>query len=337
LTCPARASSAEAMIDRSEIVKEIEKLKKETGAIILAHNYQPGEIQDIADYLGDSLELSRKAATTDCEVIVFCGVHFMAETAAILSPEKTVLIPRLDAGCPMANMADPQGLKRLMALHPEAEVVCYVNSTAAVKAMSHISCTSANASDVVASLPSDKEVIFVPDRHLGSHVESMTGRELICWPGYCPVHTSIASADIERARKQFPSAEVWAHPECPAEVRNTVDRVLSTGQMVKRARETKAGAVVVATEIGMLYRLRKERPDVAFVPATEQAVCPDMKLIRLEHVRDALKNRQHVVSVPEEIRAKAVVAVERMLAVDPLPASPCEGEGKRMKSVKGDR
>jgi quinolinate synthase len=248
-------------------------------------------------------------------VIVFCGVHFMAETAAILSPGKIVLIPRPDAGCPMADMVSPEGLKPLMAEHPGAAVVCYVNSTAEVKALSHVSCTSANAADVVASLPAEQEVIFVPDMHLGSHVERLTGRKLIRWPGYCPIHAGITEADIERARRQFPSAEVWAHPECAADVRDAVDYVLSTGQMVARAREIKAEIVVVATEIGMLYRLRRERPDISFVPATEQAICPDMKLIKLEHVRDALEKMQHVVSVSGEVREKAAKAVERMLAI----------------------
>ncbi len=303
------------MIDKSDIKKEIARLKQERQAVILVHNYQPAEVQDIADFSGDSLELARKAAGIDCEVILFCGVHFMAETAAILSPDKTVLIPRADAGCPMADMVTPEALVELKKEHPDAHVVCYVNTTAAVKAECDICCTSANATQVVQSLGEDGEVIFVPDQFLGDHVTRNSGRELVKWPGYCPIHASIDPVDIERARRDFPDAEIWAHPECPGEISQAVDSALSTGQMVKRARETEATTVVVATEIGMLHRLREERPDIKFVPATEQAICADMKLIRLEHVRDALRELKHVVTVPEQTRLRAVKSVERMLAI----------------------
>jgi len=298
---------------REALVREIEGLKRDRGAVILAHNYQLGEVQDVADMLGDSLELARRAAETDADVIVFCGVRFMAETAAILSPDRTVLQPVEAAGCPMADMADAEGVARLREEHPDAAVVCYVNSTAQVKALSDVCCTSANADRVVRSFPPDREIAFVPDRHLGGHAERLTGRRLIRWPGHCPVHVRILPKDVERARELHPGAEVWAHPECPAEVIEAVDLALSTGGMVRRARETAAPTAVVATEIGLLHRLRKERPDVVFVPATEQAICADMKLTRLEDVRDALAEMRFEVSVPEPIRSRAAAAVRRML------------------------
>jgi len=296
-----------------DLVKEIEELKARRKAIVLVHNYQPGEIHRVADFRGDSLELSRKAAATDAEVIVFSGVHFMAETAAILSPQKTVVMPRSDAGCPMADMVDPEGLAALKAEHPGAAVVTYVNSTAAVKAESDVCCTSANAVKVVESISRDREVIFVPDQYLAMHVERLTGRELVKWPGFCPVHVRIRAADIERARERFPGAEVWTHPECLPEASTRADFVLSTGQMVRRAAETAAKLVVVGTEVGMIYRLREERPDVTFVPATEQAVCVNMKLPSLKDVRRALAELAPVIAVPEEIRRPALAAVQRML------------------------
>jgi quinolinate synthase len=300
------------MLD-DDLLKEIEELKAHRNAIILVHNYQPGEIHRAADFRGDSLELSRKAAATDAEVIVFSGVHFMAETAAILSPRKKVVMPRVDAGCPMADMVDPDGLAALKAEHPDAVVVTYVNSTAAVKALSDVCCTSANAVKVVESIPADREVIFVPDQYLAMHVERLTGRELVKWPGFCPVHVRIRAEDIERARERFPSAEIWTHPECLPEASTRADYVLSTGQMVKRAAETEAALVVVATEVGMLFRLREERPDVTFVPATEQSVCVNMKLPGLEDVRRALTDLAPPIEVPAAIREPALAAVQRML------------------------
>lgn len=296
-----------------DLVREIEELKARRKAIVLVHNYQPAEIHRVADFRGDSLELSRKAAATDAEVIVFSGVHFMAETAAILSPHKTVVMPRADAGCPMADMVDAEGLRALKAQHPGAVVVTYVNSTAAVKADSDVCCTSANAVKVVESIPADREVIFVPDQYLALHVERLTDRELVKWPGFCPVHVRIRAADIERARERFPGAEIWTHPECLPEASTRADHVLSTGQMVKRAAATEAAMVVVGTEVGMLHRLREERPDVTFVPATEQAVCVNMKLPTLADVRRALEDLEPVIAVPEEIRRPAVAAVQRML------------------------
>ena len=297
----------------TERIERIEKLKRRRRALVLVHNYQPGEIHRIADIAGDSLELAREAARADADVIVFCGVHFMAETAAILAPDKIVLAPRPEAGCPMADMADGDGVARLKAEHPGAAAICYVNSTAAVKAQCDLCCTSANAERVVASVDPSREVIFVPDQFLGDFVERRSGRRLVRWPGYCPVHARIRAADIERARAQFPRAELWAHPECRPEVAEVVDFVLSTGGMVRRARETDAAVVVVGTEVGMLYRLRAERPDVTFLPATEQAICVDMKLTRLEDVERSLERMETVIRVPEPTRGRAAAALERML------------------------
>ncbi len=302
-------------MNRRELISRIEELRRRREAVILVHNYEPAAVQEIADFAGDSLELARKAAATDASVIVFCGVHFMAETAAVLSPDKIVVMPRIEAGCPMADMADAEGLRALKAEHPGSPVVCYVNSSAAVKAESDVCCTSANAVDVVESLPDDREVIFVPDRFLGAHVERRTGRELLRWEGHCPVHYAIRGEDIERARVQFPAAEIWAHPECVPAVAENVDYVLSTGQMVTRAHETEAETVVVATEVGMLHRLRRERPDVTFVAASEQAVCVDMKLARLEDVLRCLEELEPRVEVPEDVRGRAAAAVERMLEI----------------------
>ena len=237
----------------------------------------------------------------------------MAETAAILSPTRKVLAPRVDAGCPMADMVDGERLARFKAEHPGAVVVCYVNSTADVKAQADICCTSANAERVVRSIPEDRDVIFVPDQFLGAHVEKITGRRLICWPGFCPVHRRIRAEDIARGRERFPDAEVWGHPECMPEVLERVDFALSTGGMVRRALETAAQTVVVATELGMLYRLKRERPDVTFVPATEQAICVNMKLTSLVDVRRALEQMEPQVTVPEPTRSAAARAVERML------------------------
>ena len=286
-----------------QLVDKIEKLKKQQSAIILAHNYQPGEIQDIADYTGDSLGLSVKASQTDAKVIVFCGVRFMAETAAILSPEKTVLLPDKLAGCPLADMADTERLRQLNAEHPGAAVVCYVNSSAEVKAESDICCTSANAARVVAQIEPDREIIFLPDQYLGSYVQGVTGRKMTLWPGFCPTHMRILPEHIALKRKQYPDARVIVHPECRREVALEADEVLSTGGMCRYARETDASTIIVGTEVGIIHRLQKENPDKHFVPATAQAICPNMKLITLEHVLWALEELQHRIEVPGEIRS----------------------------------
>jgi quinolinate synthase len=298
---------------REELLQKIAALKKSRNAVILVHNYQLGEVQDIADFVGDSLELSQKAAKTNADVIVFCGVHFMAETASILCPDKVVLLPDIHAGCPMANMITASALRETKKQHPGAKVVCYVNTPAAVKAESDICCTSANAVEIVRKFPVSQEIIFVPDQYLGSWVESQLGREMILWPGFCPTHARIIAQDIIRLRKEYPKAKVIAHPECRPEVKAVADFVLSTGGMMKFARETSAREIIVGTEIGLLYRLRKENPDKKFIPVTEQAVCPRMKLTTLESVLASLENMTHQVKVPERIRIKAKLAVDRML------------------------
>lgn len=302
-------------IDRDPVIDEILKLKKEKKAVILAHNYQLGEVQDIADFVGDSLELSQKASKTDADVIVFCGVHFMAETAAIICPSKTVLLPELHAGCPMANMITPSGLRKKKKEFPGATVVCYVNTTAAVKAESDICCTSANAVKVVQSVDPGREIIFVPDQYLGGWVAEQTGRQMVLWPGYCPTHARILAQDIMRRKQEHPEAKVLVHPECRPEAKALADAVLSTGGMTRYARENSASEIIVGTELGIIHRLQIENPGKRFYPVSEQAVCPRMKLITLDTVLSSLRNNSHVIRIPETVRAKAARAVDRMLAI----------------------
>ncbi len=297
------------------VIKQITDLKKARQAIILSHNYQLGEVQDIADFVGDSLELSQQAARTDAAVIVFCGVHFMAETASIICPDKKVLLPDLNAGCPMANMITVEALRQKKKEHPRATVVCYVNSSAAVKAESDVCCTSANAVRLVEKLTGAEEIIFVPDQYLGDYVAAKTGRKLILWPGFCPTHTRIQAQHITRLKAEYPQARVIVHPECRPEVRALADEVLSTGGMVRFARETTAKEIIVGTEIGLLHRLRKENPGKRFMAASEQAICPRMKLITLESILASLQSMAHEVKVPEKIRLKAKAAVDKMLEI----------------------
>ena len=299
----------------ARLIEEILHLKKEINAIILAHNYQLGEIQDIADFVGDSLELSQKAAQTGASVIVFCGVHFMAETASILCPDKRVLLPDLHAGCPMANMVTAEGLRGKKEECPEATVVCYVNSTAEVKAESDVCCTSSNAVKIVSNLQEEQRILFVPDQYLGYFVSSITGREMILWPGFCPTHARIRSQDIIRLKMEYPQAKVVVHPECKPEVTALADDVLSTGGICRFAHDTAAVDIIVGTEIGILHRLRKENPDKRFIHASEQAVCPRMKLITLESVLWSLQEMAPEIKVPQEIRLRAKSAVDRMLEV----------------------
>ncbi|KPK37554.1 MAG: quinolinate synthetase [Phycisphaerae bacterium SG8_4] len=301
-----------------QLIERIQDLKQERGAVILAHNYQCGEVQDLADFAGDSLGLSIKAAETDADVIVFCGVKFMAETAAILSPEKTVLLPEKSAGCPMADMINAEQLRGLKQDHPDALVVCYVNSTAEVKAESDYCCTSANAVEVVNSLPADKRVIFVPDRNLGQFVAERTGRDLVLWPGYCTTHVVITADDIVSARAQHPDAIVMAHPECTAPVRELADELLSTGQMLKFAAASAAKEFIVATEIGIIHALKKQNPQAEFFGATQRAVCPNMKKITLDKVIGSLEDMQHKIAVPDEIRTRAKKALDRMVEILPV-------------------
>jgi quinolinate synthase len=304
----------------TQLTDKIRQLKAERNAVILAHNYQSGEIQDIADFTGDSLALSVKAAQTDADVIVFCGVKFMAETAAILSPAKTVLLPDKHAGCPLADMMTAEQLRELKRKHPGAIVVCYVNSSAEVKAESDYCCTSANAVEVVESLPRDKEIIFVPDQHLGRFVVEKTGRELILWPGYCVTHAAITEDDIKNARAAHPDAVVMAHPECTEPVKAVSDQLLSTGQMLKFAKRSEAKRFIVATETGIIHTLKKENPGKEFFAASQRAVCPNMKRITLEKVLWSLEDMHYKITVPEEIMTKAKNALDRMVAI--LPASP---------------
>ncbi len=302
------------MESKNSLAEKILSLKKERKAVILAHNYQVGEVQDIADFVGDSLELSQNAAKTDAGVIVFCGVHFMAETAYILSPTKKVLLPDINAGCPMANMITAEKLRARKGELPGVPVVCYVNSSAEVKAESDICCTSANAVKVVQSLDAP-EILFVPDQYLGQYVASKTSKKFHFWPGFCPTHMRIQPQDIIRARQKHPAAKVMVHPECRPEVIALADEVLSTGGMIRFARQTEAREIVVGTEVGLIHRLNKENPDKTFFPASEQAVCPNMKLITLEKVLWSLEEMAPEVTVPEEIRIRAKRAVDRMLEI----------------------
>jgi len=298
--------------NHSRLVEKIIDLKKKRNAVILVHNYQLGEIQDIGDFVGDSLELSQIAAKADADVIVFCGVYFMAETASILSPEKTVLLPDMHAGCPMADMITAAQLREKKEEIPEATVVCYVNSAAEVKAESDVCCTSANAVRLVEKLDA-KEILFVPDQYLGHYIATKTGKKMTLWPGYCPTHARIQAADILRLRKEFPDAEVMVHPECRPEVIELADVVLSTGGMCRHAQSTTARQIIVGTEVGIIYRLRKENPDKMFMAVSEQALCPSMKLITLENVLWSLEDMSPEVKVPEDIRLRAKAAVDKML------------------------
>ncbi len=303
------------MRDReTKLIEDIMELKEKRRAVILAHNYQLGEIQDIADFVGDSLELSQNAAQSNARVIVFCGVHFMAETASILCPDKTVLLPDLNAGCPMANMITAEQLIEEKRKYPKATVVCYVNSTAAVKAESDICCTSANAVRVVESVPGD-DILFVPDQYLGHYISTKTNKNLILWPGFCPTHARILPEHIARLKHEYPSAKIVVHPECKPGVIAMADEVLSTGGMIRYARREDVQEMIVGTEIGIIHRLKKENPGKRFIPVSEQAVCPNMKLITLEKVLWSLEDMSPEVKVPEAIRLKAKRAVDRMLEV----------------------
>jgi len=299
----------------SNLITKIQEVKKKRNAIFLVHNYQPGEIQDIADHLGDSLGLSRIASQTDADVIVFCGVHFMAETASILCPDKTVLMPDINARCPMADMITIDGLRNLKKEHPEAVVVGYVNTSADIKAEIDICCTSGNAINVVNSLRDAKEIIFVPDKYLGHYVSTKTDKKIIPWNGYCPSHVKILPEHVVKQKKAHPEAKVIVHPECMQSVIQLADEALSTAGMCKYVKETDASEIIVGTETGILYRLHKENPGKKFYSASEQAVCPNMKLATLEKVLWSLEDMKYEVKVPEDIRVKAKRAVDKMLTL----------------------
>ncbi len=298
----------------AKLVEDILRLKEQRQAIILAHNYQLGEVQDIADFVGDSLELSQNAAKTSAEVIVFCGVHFMAETASILCPDKIVLLPDINAGCPMADMVTAEGLKKRKKELPGVTVVCYINSSAEVKAESDVCCTSANALKVIESLDA-REILFVPDQYLGHYISTRTDKKMIFWPGFCITHLRILPEHLTRLRQEYPRAKVIVHPECRPEVIALADEVLSTGGLCRYANRSEVEEVIVGTEIGIIHRLRKESPTKRFIPASEQAICPRMKLITLEKILWSLEEMAPEVRVPEEIRLKAKAGVDKMLEV----------------------
>jgi len=297
-----------------ELKKEVRRLLKERNAVLLAHNYQRDEIQEIADLRGDSLGLSQEAARTDADVIVFCGVHFMAESAAILSPQKKVILPRMDAGCPMADMITAEQLREEREKRPGVPVVAYVNTSAEVKALSDICCTSANAVRVVESLDTDR-AYMVPDRNLAHYIQRFTKKKLEWWDGFCPTHDRLTPEEVLKAKEENPGSVFVCHPECRPEVVDLADHVCSTSGMYKFARSTGANTIIVGTEMGILWRLKKENPDKKFVLPSKTLICPNMKLTTLEDVVESLREMKNIVTVPEDVREKAMVALERMLEV----------------------
>ena len=299
----------------NSLVKKIEELKKERNAIILSHNYQRGDVQDVADFVGDSLGLSQTARKTDADVIIFCGVHFMAETAAIICPDKKVVIPDVNAGCPMAAMVTARELREKKKEYPDAVVVCYVNSTADVKAEVDICCTSANAVKVVSSIPADKQVMFIPDKSLGDYVSQQLGREMIMWEGFCPTHHRITGEYVEKFKKDNPDAVIVVHPECTRDVVNLADHVASTTGIIRYVAESSAKKFFIGTESGIIHRLKNENPDKEFFHVLKLADCPNMKLNSLEKVLWALEDLEPVVTVREDIAAKARSTIEKMLAI----------------------
>lgn len=312
-------------MENRELIQEINQLREERNAVILAHNYQIPEIQDLADFVGDSLGLSRQAGSVDAEIIVFCGVHFMAETASIISPDKKVLIPDLDAGCSLADSITVDQLREWKEKHPKAVVVSYVNTTAEIKAESDYCCTSSNAVGIVNSIPEDKEILFLPDQFLGGYVEVITGRDLHIWKGACHVHEKIGELNIAEKQKEYPEAEMLIHPECGCStscmMKSAVyfdckdGHIYSTEGMLNRASESGADQFVVATETGILHRMKKENPEKTFYAANEESVCDYMKMITLDNLRDALKFEQYEVKVPAELAQKAWLPIERMLQI----------------------
>ena len=309
-----------SVTDVTTLQDEIRALARERDAVIIAHNYQRPEVQDVADYVGDSLGLSRLAAATDASVIVFCGVHFMAETAKILSPEKTVLLPDLGAGCSLAASITAEQLRDWKAEHPGAVVVSYVNTTAEVKAESDYCCTSGNARHVIEAIPPDREILFLPDLYLGLWLEQVTGRSLVIWMGECHVHAGIRPADIERWQDEAPDAELLVHPECGCASQAMAfaterTRILSTEQMIDYARRSPKQRFLIATETGILHRLAREAPGKRFEPVREDAVCRYMKLTTLDKVRDSLRAMRHEITVAPDVAARARLAIERMVAI----------------------
>jgi quinolinate synthase len=299
-----------------ELEDRIQKLKKERNAVILAHNYQLPEVQDIADFIGDSLGLSIEAARTTADVIVFCGVHFMAETAKILSPQKIVLLPDKDAGCPMADMIDAESLKELQARHPQAVTLCYVNTSAAVKALCDYCCTSANAEKVVRHiLAGHEDIIFVPDKYLARYISDRVGHNFITWEGFCPTHARILPDNIIQARETHPEAKVIVHPECKPELTALADIVTSTEGMCRYINQSEQLEFIIGTELGIIHRMKKENPTKIFYPVSDKAVCPNMKRTNLEKILWSLEDMSYEVIVQQEVMDKARLSIERMLKI----------------------
>jgi len=310
-----KSSAKDDMLYKKDLRRSIEKLKKEKNAVLLAHNYQRDEIQEIADFSGDSLELARKAVETKEDVIVFCGVHFMAESAAILNPNKKVLLPVKEAGCPLADMITVGKLREKKKEFPDAAVVCYVNSSAEIKAESDISCTSSNAIEITRSVK-NKQVIFVPDKNLGRYVKTQVPeKDIILWDGFCSTHIRLTEEDVVKAKRNFPGAKFIAHPECKPEVLNLADYICSTKGMFDYAKTSQANEFIIGTENGMLYKLRKDNPDKKFYIPTTHLICANMKLTTLGWVAHSLENMVHEVKVSDRVREKARRTLERMLGV----------------------
>jgi quinolinate synthase len=295
------------------LIEKIIKLKCRMNAIILAHNYQPKDVQDIADFVADSLELARFAQRSKAEVIILCGVRFMAETAKVLCMEKCVILPDAEAACPLADMITEEDLRKLKREHEDAVIVCYVNSPVEVKALSHYCCTSRNAVNVVNAVPKERQIIFVPDKYLGDWVAKRTGRNLILWDGYCPTHMRIIKESVQEAKMRHPSAKVMVHPECRPEVRKMADKVCGTGGMLEYAKEGKE--FIVGTEVGMIERLKREYPKKCFYPASLDAICPNMKLVNLEKILWALEDLNSNVKIQEDVAERARESIEKMLSI----------------------
>jgi quinolinate synthase len=299
-------------MNKEYLLEKLKELKQSYNAVILAHNYQNAEIQDVADFVGDSFELSRKAAKTDAEVIVFCGVKFMAESAKILSPNKKVLLPVKDAGCPMADMIDVESLKKMKERYPRAKVVTYVNSSASVKAESYVCCTSSNAVNIVEAVDA-KQIIFAPDKNLGSYVKSKSSKEIILWDGYCPTHNSVTVEDVKKIKDAYSDAKIAIHPECKADVLQFADYIGSTAGILNYAKNVDSKRIIIGTEEGLIHRLKLENPDKEFVPLKQNFVCSNMKKTTLEDVVKSLENMEFEIEIPEEVRSKAQNALSRML------------------------
>jgi quinolinate synthase len=300
----------------AELIPRISALRQKRRAVILAHNYQLPEVQDIADFVGDSLAMARQATRVTADIILLAGVQFMAETAKLLNPDRMVLMPDPNAGCPMANMAHPRELAEAKARHPDAAVVTYVNSSAAIKAMSDICCTSANALRVVESIPRDRPILFVPDHSLGDYVAQTTGRDnIILWPGFCPTHHRILAEHVAARRREHPDAEVCVHPECTRDVRAMADFIGSTGQILRHVRQSSRQAFIIGTELSICHALRKDNPTKTIIEVSRWADCPNMKLNTLQKILWSLEDLRYEVTVPADVAGAARQAIERMLAV----------------------